>query len=187
MNQITGPDATTAESATVVWLNGAFGAGKTTVSNRLADTFADSVTVDPEEVGSILRSSLQKTCPRRDFQDWKAWRRVSVELIASIATEVPGSLIVVPQTILVEKYWEEISNGLSPRVRLLPISLHVEPDVHSRRVRADQEEPDALRWRLHRYSDYQQADWISRHFNIVDNNIESIDLTVDSVAKLIQA
>ncbi|WP_446225041.1 hypothetical protein ACTWPB_07985 [Nocardia sp. IBHARD005] len=186
MSQIAGSDVATTESATVVWLNGAFGAGKTTVSRRLAATFTESVMVDPEEVGSILRSSLQKVSPRGDFQDWVAWRRVSVELISSIATEAPGSLIVVPQTILIEKYWDEIRNGLSSRVRLLPISLHVEPDVHSRRVHADQEEPDALRWRLHRYSDYQRADWISRNFNVVDNNIENIDLTVDSVAKLIQ-
>ncbi|MFB7878531.1 hypothetical protein ACFC06_25070 [Nocardia sp. NPDC056064] len=186
MNQIAGSDTATTESTTVVWLNGAFGAGKTTVSRRLAATFTDSVTVDPEEVGSILRSCLQRISARRDFQEWGAWRRVSVELIASIATEVPGSLIVVPQTILVEEYWDEISNGLSSRVRLLPISLHVEPDVHSQRVHADQEERDALRWRLHRYSDYQQADWISRRFNVVDNNMESIELTVDSVAKLIR-
>ncbi|WP_156895415.1 ATP-binding protein [Rhodococcus sp. 2G] len=166
-------------------MNGAFGAGKTTVARRLAGRFPNSVMVDPEEVGSILRSSLQKVSPRSDFQDWKAWRRLSVELIASIAAEVPGTLIIVPQTVLIEKYWEEISSGLSSRVRLLPVSLHVGLDVHTQRVHTDQEEPDALRWRLHRYSDYQQASWISHRFNIVDNNMESIDLTVDSVAKLI--
>ncbi|MFD5868711.1 AAA family ATPase [Corynebacterium sp. NPDC060344] len=168
-----------------MWINGAFGAGKTTVARKIADALPNSVIVDPEDVGSTLRASLQGVAPRRDFQEWAAWRRVTVELILAISAEVPNSIIIVPQTIADQRYWTEISSGLTSMVDLLPVSLEVSHDVHRRRVEADRDEPDARRWRLHRFRDFEGATWIADEFHIVDNDSDAIDVAVRHLTRLV--
>lgn len=175
----------TSPNTKVIWINGAFGAGKTTVARKFADALPHSVIVDPEDVGSTLRASLQEVAPRRDFQEWTAWRRVTVELILAISAEVPSSTIIVPQTIVNQRYWKEISSGLTPMVDLLPVSLEVSHDVHRRRVEADRDEPDALRWRLHRFRDFECATWIADEFHIVDNDSYDIDVAVRHLKSLV--
>lgn len=178
-------DRANSDRPTVVWLNGAFGAGKTTVAERIIDRLGHAVLVDPEEIGSLLRASLQQVSPRRDFQDWAAWRSLSVESIAHIATEARGAAVIVPQTVLVERYWKEIEAGLSSRVRLVPVCLHVDADVHARRVHADRREPDALGWRLRRFDDYRAAAWLADSFDMVDNTADGIASAVDAVVELL--
>ena len=39
----------------VIWLNGAFGVGKTTVARALAAELPDALVVDPEDIGRMLR------------------------------------------------------------------------------------------------------------------------------------
>ena len=39
----------------IIWINGAFGAGKTTLADELGGRLPDAVLFDPEYVGYILR------------------------------------------------------------------------------------------------------------------------------------
>ena len=178
-------DWANSDRPTVVWLNGAFGAGKTAVAERIVDRLGHAVLVDPEEIGSLLRSSLQQVAPRRDFQDWEAWRHLTVASVAHIAVEAHGAAVIVPQTVLVERYWKEIAAGLSSRARLVPVCLHVDADAHARRVRTDRREPDARGWRLRRFDDYRAAAWLPACFDMVDNTEDDIDRTVDAVVELV--
>jgi hypothetical protein len=57
----------------MVWLNGASGVGKTTVSRELARALSGARIFDPELVGQMLRAILEE--PIDDFQDWPAWRK----------------------------------------------------------------------------------------------------------------
>ena len=49
----------------IIWLNGGFGAGKTTLAAELHRRLPDAVVFDPEQVGSMLWKSLP---PGGDFQ-----------------------------------------------------------------------------------------------------------------------
>lgn len=52
----------------ILWINGAFGAGKTTLSEALQSMEPDILVVDPEEVGFAVRQ-IFPPAPSGDFQD----------------------------------------------------------------------------------------------------------------------
>ena len=65
----------------IIWLNGAFGAGKTTAAYELHRRLAGSLVYDPEEVGYFLRRSAP--CFRTpDFQDLPLWRALNYEPVS---------------------------------------------------------------------------------------------------------
>lgn len=168
----------------IVWINGAFGAGKTTAARILADEIPGAVIVDPEEIGALLRPVLQPVSPVRDFQEWPAWRQLVAATLNAVLRELPEggpSLVIVPQTVLVEEYWSEIISDLDPSVRLTPVVLHVGPEEHRRRATDDTEEPGALRWRLSRFKSFREAGWIRREFIGVDVSDLSRDATVAAI------
>ena len=65
----------------IIWLNGAFGAGKTTAAQETLDLLPGSALFDPELVGSGLRTMLPKERLAQvdDFQDLPSWRRLVVD------------------------------------------------------------------------------------------------------------
>ena len=157
----------------ILWLNGAFGAGKTTAAQLLLKTIPGSVLIDPEEVGSMLRPVLQPVAPVRDFQEWDAWRELVAATLNAVMRELPEDgprLAIVPQTITNEAYWSQITAALDPEIELVPITLHVSPDEHRRRATKDSEEPDALKWRLRRFEGFHDAQWIRTAFAGIDTS-----------------
>ncbi|HWO67051.1 MAG TPA: ATP-binding protein, partial [Umezawaea sp.] len=67
----------------IAWLNGTFGAGKTTTARELTQLIPQSRIFDSEQIGYMLRHVL--TEPVDDFQDWPPWRplvtRTAVEIL----------------------------------------------------------------------------------------------------------
>ncbi|MDN3245030.1 NUDIX domain-containing protein [Streptomyces mutabilis] len=101
---------------TVVWINGAFGAGKTTTARELIDLIPNSTLFDPEVVGGALAHLLP---PKRlaevgDFQDLPIWRRLVIDTAAAMLAELGGTLVV-PMTLLRQEYRDEIFGGLAAR------------------------------------------------------------------------
>ncbi|MFJ8595722.1 NUDIX domain-containing protein [Streptomyces sp. NPDC093598] len=106
---------------TVVWINGAFGAGKTTTARELIELIPNSTLFDPEVVGGALAHLLP---PKRlaevgDFQDLPIWRRLVIDTAAAMLAELGGTLVV-PMTLLRQEYRDEIFGGLA--ARRIPVS-----------------------------------------------------------------
>jgi hypothetical protein len=95
----------------IIWLNGTFGAGKTTTSAELANRLGARV-FDAEYVGYLLRIPFPE--PVGDFQDLALWRPLVVETAARIHEHTGGPLVI-PQKLLVEAYAREIFDGLAAR------------------------------------------------------------------------
>lgn len=168
----------------IIWINGAFGSGKTTAARLLADEIPGAVVVDPEEVGALLRPVLQPVAPVRDFQDWSAWRRLVAATLNAVLGEFPegrDSVVVVPQTVTVKEYWSELVSELDPSIVLTLVALHVDPEEHCRRATDDTEEPGALRWRLSRFPAFQEAEWIRGTFTGIDVSTLSREETVAAI------
>lgn len=99
----------------IVMVNGAFGAGKTTVAEELLRQIDGSMIFDPEEVGYMLRSIVQEDMKFNDektgdFQDLKPWKR----LVVRVADELKytyGKHLFVPMTIRKREYFETIYDG----------------------------------------------------------------------------
>jgi thymidylate kinase len=80
----------------IIFINGSFGIGKTTVARLLAAHLPNSAVFDPEPVGLLLsRLALLLPLAERtdDFQDLVSWRRTSIRAI-SLALRFRKTVIV---------------------------------------------------------------------------------------------
>ncbi|MEU2035680.1 AAA family ATPase [Nocardia amamiensis] len=151
----------------IIWLNGTFGAGKTTTARELTALLPGSRIFDTEEVGLMLRHVLA-TETVRDFQDWQPWRGLVVAAATQILDYV-GGVLVVPQSVLVHRYWQEIRAGLEEvAVPLHHFVLHAERDELLRRIETDPSEPNSP-WRLDHLDEYDAArQWHSQEAHVID-------------------
>jgi len=153
----------------IVWLNGTFGAGKTTVARELSALLPDARLFDAEHVGYLLQPVLTPVRPVDDFQHWRPWRELVVATAARILDYVGGTLVV-PQTVLHEAYWVEIRDGLAAAgIPVRPFLLHGERAALVRRIEGDAEDPQARGWRLDHLDRYEAAlPWLRRAAEVVD-------------------
>jgi adenylate kinase family enzyme len=95
----------------IIWINGAFGAGKTTCAFELQRRLPDSFVYDPENVGYFLRDNLPEVLQKNDFQDHATWRSFNYEMLCYLASEYAGTVIV-PMTLVKRVYYDEIVTRL---------------------------------------------------------------------------
>ena len=100
----------------IIMINGAFGAGKTTVATLLNEQLPNSMIYDPEEVGFLLRNVtagvLTPSEMTDDFQDIALWPELVVTVGKRLYQQYGRSLIV-PMTITNPTYFTTIRNGLA--------------------------------------------------------------------------
>lgn len=100
----------------ILFLNGAFGIGKTTVARALVERLPRAVLFDPEPLGIVL----QRIRRVDDFQDLALWRRLTV--LGLRLTRLFRPNVVVPMAISNPAYLAELRDGAS---RFEPRVLHV--------------------------------------------------------------
>ncbi|KQX33350.1 ATP-binding protein [Streptomyces sp. Root63] len=153
----------------IIWLNGTFGAGKTTTAKEVTALLPDSRLFDTEKVGEMLWHVLG--VPDRDFQDFPPWRGLVVETARQVLDHVGGTLVVT-QTVLVESYWQEIHDGLTRAgIPVHHVLLHTNRDTLVERIETDgkPESAGARQWRLDHLTDYERAlPWLRREAREID-------------------
>ncbi|GGY62253.1 AAA family ATPase [Streptomyces anulatus] len=153
----------------IIWLNGTFGAGKTTTAKEVTSLLPDSRLFDTEKVGEMLWHVLG--VPDRDFQDFPPWRGLVVETARQVLDHVGGTLVVT-QTVLVESYWQEIHDGLTRAgIPVHHVLLHTDRDTLVERIETDgkPESAGARQWRLDHLTDYERAlPWLRREAREID-------------------
>lgn len=93
----------------IVWVNGGFGSGKTTLVEEIVRRRPDAMVLDPELIGFLLRQTLP--VPTDDFQDLPSWREIVVASVLSVHRHHAG-LLLVPMTLLNETYRREVLGAL---------------------------------------------------------------------------
>lgn len=153
----------------IVWLNGTFGAGKTTTSKELVTLLPGARVFDSEYVGYMLRHVLDDV-PYDNFQEWPPWRSLTVATARDVLAFVGGTLVI-PQTVLVESYWTELAEGFAAAgIPVRHYVLHTDPGTLTARISGDTVEPESVRgWRLRHLTPYEEArPWLSRAGTVVD-------------------
>lgn len=166
----------------IIWLNGTFGAGKTTTAKRLVERLGHARLFDPELVGQSLMAALSDH-DFADFQDLPPWRELVPVFCERIAA-FTGQHLIAPQTVLNEAYWAELAQSFEKRsLDLLHVLLHVDTDVLTARIEADEVEIGACRWRLDHVREYEKSrSWMESAADMV---IDSTDLPAADVAEQI--
>ena len=93
----------------IIWINGGFGAGKTTLAGELHRRLPNAVVYDPEDVGLMLWKWMR---PNDDFQHLQSWRELVVATALSLRRHHAETLIV-PMSLIRDAYRAEILGGLA--------------------------------------------------------------------------
>ncbi|MCS0636980.1 NUDIX domain-containing protein [Streptomyces sp. LP05-1] len=182
----------------LVWINGAFGAGKTSAARELVDLLPDGTLYDPEIIGG----TLDRLLPRKrlaevdDCQDLPIWRRMVVATAAALLAEV-GGVLVVPMTLLRQEYRDEIFGGLAAR-RISVRHVVLTPDETILRARIDarreqQGDPEAgeraRRWARDHIEPCRAAlaGWLGADAYAVDNGPLTARETACAVAEAVRS
>jgi hypothetical protein len=117
----------------IIWINGGFGAGKTTLAQELHRRLPDAVVYDPEDVGLMLRKWLP---PGGDFQHLPSWRELVVATALSLRRHHAETLIV-PMSLIRDACRAEILGGLAGAgEEILHVFLDVDAGVLRERLNA---------------------------------------------------
>lgn len=114
----------------IIWINGAFGGGKTTLAEELHRRLPDALPFDPEYVGYIL-IKWAPPADSGDFQDIPLWRKLVAEFASGLAGDY-GRPLIVPMTLVNTSYRDEIFGAI---VKAGHPVLHVFLDVPAAELR----------------------------------------------------
>ena len=119
----------------VIWINGAFGSGKTQAAYALARRIPKAFVCDPEQLGF----GLQRMTPpelRGDFQDIPLWRRGTCEMLLRHALHAAGPALV-PMTLVNKLYFDEIVGELRRQgIVVQHVALVASQDTLLKRLRS---------------------------------------------------
>ncbi|SFJ57956.1 AAA family ATPase [Cellulomonas sp. KH9] len=117
----------------LIWINGAFGAGKTQTAFELRRRLVGAHVADPELLGFAMHRTLPPAA-RDDFQDLAAWRSAVVDVLQR-AEAAHGGPVLVPMTIVRDDYFDEIVGGLRSRgVDVRHYALIASPETLRKRL-----------------------------------------------------
>ena len=96
----------------IIWINGSFGIGKTTISNELNKKIINSFIYDPEMAGEFIWNNSPDGISRKgDFQDIPLWRDFNYQMLKYLHENYSGTIIV-PMTLVNKEYYSEIIDRL---------------------------------------------------------------------------
>jgi hypothetical protein len=95
----------------LVWIDGAFGVGKTTVAKALARRWPAALSFDPEQLGFLLRRIGPPDLRTRDFQEMPLWRQLVRQTAAGLI-EHYGRPLIVPMALPDPRACDEIVGEL---------------------------------------------------------------------------
>ena len=118
----------------LIWINGAFGSGKTQTAFELHRRAPGSHVADPELIGFAIHRMLPAHA-RNDFQNRPQWRSAVVATLTDAVAAHDGPVLV-PMTLVEEGYFDEIMGGLTDAgVPVSHFALQASPATLERRLR----------------------------------------------------
>jgi len=166
----------------VIWLNGAFGAGKTTVAHELNHRLHNSFVYDPENAGDFIRQNTNGLFSDGDFQDIPLWREINYKILRMIAEKYNG-VVIVPMTLVNPMYYNEIIGKLiTDGIEVKHYILYAKKDVIKHRLKKRS-------FQLAGNEDFALSA-IDRCIDFFDNHVQEIkidtdNMTVDAVVEKI--
>ncbi len=128
------------EGIMIIWINGAYGVGKSTTAEALHKRIANSFIFDPEMVGNCVRETKPDSLWQDDFQDYPAWRQMTYVLLKELCETYSGTVIV-PMTILNPVYFSQVIEPLrNEGIQVSHLILEAAPETIAARILARKED-----------------------------------------------
>jgi len=119
----------------IIWINGAFGSGKSTTANKLQKLLPGSFIYDPEEAGFFIRQNTPKSFSAGDFQDVPLWRKINYKMLKALDSSHDG-VIIVPMTLINPDYYNQIIGKLTTEgVDIRHFILYLDKNTLTKRIR----------------------------------------------------
>lgn len=119
----------------IIWLNGAFGVGKTQTAFELHSRIPGSFVFDPERIGFFLSKILPSDVRVGDFQNHRIWREFTDQGLQYVAENFAGTIIV-PMTIVDPLYYDQTVGALRRKgLQVHHFALLASGDTILRRLR----------------------------------------------------
>lgn len=165
----------------IIWLNGAFGSGKSQTAAEMERRLDRAFIYDPENFGYWMRRNQPKELHLDDFQDEPLWRRTNREMLLQMERDFEGGIILVPMTLIKPAYYEEIIGTLRQE------GADVRHVVLAAKKRT-------LRWRLYKRLEFGGQRWAVRKIDecleglsdeLFENHIPTDKLSIPGVAEAV--
>lgn len=160
----------------ILWINGAFGSGKTQTANEICRRMDGAFLFDPENAGYYLRQNEPKALQAENFQDEPLWREINLQMLRNIAANYDGT-IVAPMTLIREAYYHQIITALRQEgIAVCHVTLCAEKETLRKRLRR--------RWEGKNSWAAQQIDDCLHAFEnpIFEGRIQTDHMTIPQVA-----
>ncbi|WP_028610908.1 AAA family ATPase [Paenibacillus harenae] len=119
----------------IVWINGAFGAGKTQTAFELHRRTVNSYVFDPENAGYYMQKNMPKGIRKDDFQHYPMWRETNYAMLKYLDENYDG-LLIAPMTVVDPAYFQEMVGRLRDNgVVVHHFALCASEDVIRKRLR----------------------------------------------------
>ena len=127
----------------IIWIDGSYGVGKSSLAEKLHECNPHSFIFDAEAIGSAVRDNMPKELFNGYiFEGYSLWFSMCAELLADIASRFDGD-IYVPMTLVFADSFEKIERPLKARkICIKHILLESSKQIIHDRILARGEEED---------------------------------------------
>lgn len=138
----------------IIWINGSFGAGKTTLSEALLRKLPNSIIFDPEDIGFLIHKMVPES-RSEDFQNFPMWREHAILFARSLIRQF-GKDLIIPMTLVNPDYLIEIHKSLkADDPKFFHFYLNIEEAILRKRITdqvivatSPEKDREILQWRL---------------------------------------
>jgi hypothetical protein len=166
----------------IIWINGTFGAGKTTTAYELQTRVENAFVFDPERFGFVLMKNVPREIAKNDFQDYPIWRETNYSLLKQVTESYKG-IVIVPMTLTNEEYFKEIIGRLREDGTIVKhFALTASKETIAKRLRKRFEGVNSWAYQqMERRMSSLSSETFQEHIHTDNLSIEEV---VEAIAKL---
>lgn len=125
----------------ILWLNGPYGVGKSTLAEALRARLPGSFIFDAEQVGNAIRDNLPESCFHETFEEYQLWLDVCGELLTKASGACSGPVLV-PMTLKMPESLHIFDKLRDSGAEVRHVLLSADADEVLRRIQMRGEEED---------------------------------------------
>ena len=162
----------------IIWIDGAYGVGKSTLAEKLHALLPNSFIFDAENVGNAVRENMpQSVYYSETFEGYPLWFHVCNELLTELTDRFDG-VVLVPMTLIQQESFARVAEPLRDKgIEIVHVLLESSREIIHDRILERGESEDC--WCMRHIDECLS---VQQHYEDVIR-VPSLGLTADELAK----